>query len=61
MRTARRRLVRGARTTSYGPVSVNTGEDLLADILHLAAQVDVVAALAHVVIRALRRVRRRVG
>ena len=42
-------------------VRVNTGEDLLADILHLAAQVDVVAALAHVVIRTLRRVRRRVG
>ena len=34
--------------------------DLLADILHLAAQVGIVAVLAHVVVRALRRVRRRV-
>ena len=33
------------------------GEHLLAHILHLAAQVDVVAVLAHVVVRALRRVR----
>ena len=49
------------QVTAPRGVRVNTGEDLLADILHLAAQVDVVAALAHVVIRALRRVRRRVG
>ena len=33
------------------------GEHLLAHILHLAAQVDVVAVLAHVMVRALRRVR----